>query len=176
MYLTIHDLKVDQTVLPMNDNSGIFVTNINIPEQNLNTNLDNVIQRARDLIVNDYIGTYNIQFQVCATYELRNTENGDERQWTGSFNPKGNQLNSLCPFNTFNQNFETIVKDSCSPENVYNKLRFYHAQTNWVFHKLTSAIISVQSVVNQTHPTILRKSLLARRHGSRRAIYSFLLP
>lgn len=176
MYLTVQDLKVDQTLLPLNDNSGIFVTNINIPEQDLNTNLDNVIERARQLIVDDYINIFNIQFQVCATYELRNTETGDQRQWTGSFNPRGNQLNSLCPFSTFNQNFATIVKNSCSPQNVYNKLRFYHVQTNWVFHKLTSAIIAVQSVVNLTHPTLLRKSLLARRHGKRRAIYSFLLP
>lgn len=179
MFLTLHDLKVDQTVIP-SDDAGVFITNINIPESEFG-HLDNILDRAKLLIVNDYIGVENIQFQVCATYELRNTANGDRRQWTGSFNPKGNQSNSLSPFQTFTSNFKTIVKESCSPDNILRRLQFYHVQTNWVFHKLTSVIIAVQSVINLTHPTLLKRSLLARRHGSRgrssnRATHSFHLP
>ena len=175
MFLTIQDLKVDQTVIPSED-SGIFVSNVNIPESEFD-NLDNVLERVKLLILQDYNNLVNIQYQVCATYELRNTETGDQRQWCGSFNPRGNQLNTLGPFQTFDENFVTFVKGACSPENVYRKLRFYHVQTNWVFHKLTSIIVAIQSEINLTHPTLLRKSLLVRQHGNHnRRVQSFFLP
>lgn len=128
------------------------------------------------MIVSDYVNVSNIQYQVCSTYELRNTKTDDIRQWTGSFNPRGNQTSTLSPFQTFNANFENIVRNSCSEDHVLSKLRFYHVQTDWVFHRLTSVIINIQAVVNLTHPTLLRRSLLARRHGRNRNICTFLLP
>jgi hypothetical protein len=173
MVLGLQDLKVDQTILPSIDNSGVFVTNINIPAEHLN-NLDNILQRVRQLIVGDYTNVENIQYQVCATYELRNTQTGDFRQWSGSFNPRGNQLNTLSLFQHFDNNFERTVRQASTTENVLRRLRFYHVQTNWVFHRLTSIVISVQALVNLTHPTLLRRGLLANRHG--RSISTFLLP
>lgn len=172
MFLTIQDLKVDQTYLS-SESSGILVSNINIPESEFN-NLDSVLERARQLISTDYINVANIQFQVCATYLLKNSETGEQRQWSGSFNPRGNQLNSLSPFQTFAPNFKTIVKNACSTDNVYRRLRFYHVQTNWVFEKLTSIIISVQAVVSTSHSTLIRRNLISRRYG--RSIQTFLLP
>jgi hypothetical protein len=175
MFLTIQDLKVDQTVLP-SDGVGIFVTNVNIPESVVG-NLDNILERIRLLVVNDYDNIENIQYQVCATYELRNTVTGDRRQWSGSFNPRGNQSNSLSQFQVFGPDFIGVVKNACSPDNVLRQLRFHHAQTNWVFHKITSFIVTFQSEINLSHPTLLRRSLLLRRHGNRhRSITSFLLP
>lgn len=175
MLLTIQDLKVDQTVLSSDDRS-ILVTNINIPEHEL-VNLDNILDRVRTLVSTDYINTPNIQYQVCATYELRNTATGDIRQWTGSFNPSGNQANTLNQFEYFAPNFKQVVLNACSQNNIYQKLRFYHVQTNWVFHRLTSVIIAVQAVVPHNHPTLLKRSLLLRRNGNNlRAIQSFLLP
>lgn len=175
MNLNNQDLKVDQTLLQYEE-TGIFITNINIPADEL-TNLDNVLDRVGLLIANDYSTVQNIQFQVCSSYELRNTENGDLRQWTGSFNPRGNQFNELSPFQTFTPNFKTVVKRACLPDNIYNKLRFYHVKTNWVFHQLKSVIISVQARVNINHPTILRRGLLGRRNGRRRrTISTFYLP
>jgi hypothetical protein len=129
------------------------------------------------LILTDYTATENIQYQVCATYLLRNSETGDLRQWTGSFNPRGNQTNTLSPFQQFTPHFIRDVKNACMEENVQRRLRLYHVQTNWVFERLTSKIISVQSAVSLTHPTLFRRSLLARRHGNRsRTIQTFLLP
>lgn len=175
MVLTLQDLKVDQTVL-QSEHSGIFVTNINIPESELG-NLDSVLERVRLLIVNDYVNVPNVQYQVCASYELRNTETGDVRQWTGSFNPRGNQSNALSNFQTFSRDFTNVVLDACSPDNVYRKLRFYHVQTNWVFSRLNSIVICVQAVVNLNHPTLLRRGLLTKKYGRRkRAVCSFYLP
>jgi hypothetical protein len=176
MILGLQDLKVDQTVLQSHDNSGILVTNINIPSGELE-NIHHILHRVRQLIVSDYNNINNIQYQVCATYELRNTLTGDTRQWTGSFNPRGNEFNTLAGFRIFDHTFEATVIQASSTDNVLRRLRFYHIQTNWVFHRLTSIIISVQSVINLTHPTLLRRGLLARRHGrTSRSISTFLLP
>lgn len=176
MLLTIQDLKVDQTYLRF-ENSGILVTNINIPESEFEQ-LDTVLNRAQHLITTDYVNIPNVQFQVCATYELRNTKTGDVRQWTGSFNPRGNQSSTLTDFQTYlPHNFKDIVIESASPDNVFRKLRFYLVATNWVFQRLTSIIVSVQCVMPETHPTILRRSLLACHNARRsRSICTFLLP
>lgn len=177
MFLTIQDLKVDQTVIP-SDESGILVSNINIPESEFD-NLDNILERVEEFVVNDYVNVERINFQVCATYELRNTSTGDSRQWCGSFNPRGNQSNTLSQFQQFDQNFKVLVKNATTPENVTTKLHFYHVQTNWVFHKLTSIIVAVQAQVNYTHPTLLRRNLLSvvrNGHHHHRIIQSFYLP
>lgn len=175
MFLTIQDLKVDQTFIP-SENQGIFVTNVNIPEHEL-VNIDSVLDRVINLITSDYYNIDNIQYQVCATYQLRNTSTGDIRQWTGSFNPRGNQANTLAPFTRFTQRFKQEVTRAVEHDNIFAKLRFYHVETNWVFHKLTSIIVSFQSVMNLAHPTLMRRGLLMQRHGRRhRTIESFFLP
>lgn len=175
MFLTTQDLKVDQTFIP-SESQGILVTNINIPEGDL-VNLENVLDRIRDLIVSDYFSIENIQYQICATYELRNTATGDVRQWTGSFNPRGNQSNALSQFQQFGVNFNDSVRDAIAPENIYRKLRFYHVETNWVFQKLNSIVISFQSEISLAHPTLMRRSLLVQRNGRKhRSVCSFLLP
>lgn len=175
MVLTAQDLKVDQTILQSGER-GVFVTNINIPEYQLG-NLNAILDRARLLIVNDYVNVFPIEYQVCASYELRNTETGDLRQWTGSFNPRGNQSNVLNTFEPFTPSFKQIVSNACAPANIFQKLHLYHVPTNWVFHKLTSIVISVQAVVHLNHPTLLRRGILIRQHGRRkRTVSSFLLP
>jgi hypothetical protein len=177
MFYTIQDLKVDQTVLP-SENRGIFVSNINIPVSELD-NLNNVVARAQQLIHTDYVDVPLIQYQVCATYQLRNIKTGDTRQWAGSFNPRGNQNNTLSQFVVYNPGtFAANVINASSQDNIFARLRFYHVQTNWVFDRLTSIIICIQAVVNLTHPTLIQRGLLVLRHGNRRRrnVYSFLLP
>lgn len=174
MFLTLQDLKVDQTAIA-SGNIAILVSNINIPISEFQ-NLDNVVERVRNFILTDYISVETVLFQVCATYQLKHVETGEIRQWTGSFNPKGNQLNTLCNFQLFSPQFKTQVINACSDENIQRKLNFYHVETSWVFYQTTSIIISVQSVVNLHHPTILRKSLFSRHHGHKGTIQTFYLP
>ena len=173
MFLTLQDIKVDQTVIP-SETVGIFITNFNIPDGEL-INIDDILERVERLILTDYLNIDPVLFQVCATYQLRHVETNDLRQWTGSFNPRGNQVNTLCHFQRLNRQFKNVVKTSCSEENILRKLRFYHATTDWVFERLTSIIISVQSEIQFTHPTLLRRNLTPSRHG-KRSISSFLLP
>jgi hypothetical protein len=174
MVWTLQDLKVDQTFL-QSDQIGIFITNINVPEHEF-INLNNILERIRLLILSDYINVTNVQYQVCASYELRNSETGDVRQWTGSFNPTANESSALSIFQTFGPNFKSAALNACSPDNIYRKLQLYHVQTKWVFHKLNSIIICVQAGVSPNHPTLLRRSLVRRRHGRSRAVCTFLLP
>jgi hypothetical protein len=176
MPLDYTHLKVDQTLLRYND-QYLLVSNINIPESDF-VRLDQVLARTQQLLALDYNGILNIQFQVCATYDLRNTSTGEIRHWNGSFNPKGNRYNSLCDFQPYLiGTFVNVVTRACHPDNVYNRLRFFHVETAWVFDRLTSAIISVQARIDPQHPTIERRQLLNRRNGRiSRVQVTFLLP
>lgn len=158
-------LKVDQTLLHFGNNY-LLISNINIPFAEFHQ-LDAILDRIQLFIQTDYVGLIaNIQYQVCATYELQNIHTGEVRLWTGSFNPRGNLLNVLSPFRQYQATtFKTIVTQACSPNNVYNRLRFYHTTTEWVFSRLTSAIVSVQAQIPPLHSTIERRNLLGGRHG-----------
>lgn len=177
MQLDHTHLKVDQTLLRFNE-SYLLVSNINIPVTEFHQ-LDAVLDRAQQFIAEDYQEAQenNIQYQVCATYELENTLTGETRQWSGSFNPKGNRYNSLSHFVQYQPwNFKRVVTHACSPNNVYSKLRFFHTQTAWVFRQLKSAIISLQARVGPLNGTIERRGLLQRRNGGHSRVHlTFLL-
>lgn len=179
MPLDYTHLKVDQTLLHYG-NQYLLVSNINIPASQLNDQeLGPILQRAQNFIQEDYAGleNNNIYYQVCASYDLRNTATGEIRHWSGSFNPRGNRLNILRDFQNFHPaNFQEHVTRACDPNNVYNKLRFFHTQTVWVFDRITSAIISIQARVGPLHPTVERRGLLAVRNGHHHRIHiTFLL-
>lgn len=164
MPLDYTHLKVDQTLLRYNDRF-LLVSNINIPESQF-TQLDQVLNRVQHFLTQDYNGLVNIYYQVCATYDLRNTTTGHIRHWNGSFNPKGNRFNTLCDFQLYSVGpFKSQVTRACQPNNIYNRLRFFHVDTAWVFDKLTSAIVTVQAHIDPLHPTIDRRQLLHHRNG-----------
>ena len=169
MPLDYTHLKVDQTVIHYGD-TFILVSNINIPESYF-LQLENVLDRTVDFINLDYLADrQTIQYQVCATYDLRNSITQEIRHWSGSFNPKGNRHNILCDFQHFDPGtFRHQIQRACSPDNIYNRLRFFHVQTAWVFDKITSVIICLQGSIGVNHPTIERRGLLdvrnARRHN-----------
>lgn len=176
MPLDYTHLKVDQTLLQQND-TYLLVSNINIPISEFE-NLEQVLDRVKQFIAQDYNNVQNIFYQVCATYNLRNTDTGEIRHWSGSFNPKGNRLNVLRQFCQYSvQTFAQQVSLACQPANVYSCLQFFHVETVWVFHELTSAIISVQAQIAPTHYTVEHKGLLNRRYGKLQRVHlTFHLP
>lgn len=164
MPLNYTHLKVDQTLLHYN-NQYLLVSNVNIPQSEFDQ-LEQVLDRLLVFIRTDYIHLASIYYQVNATYDLRNSATGEIRHWSGSFNPRGNRQNILSDFQEFvPATFKPVVIQACNPQNIYNRLRFYHAQTAWVFHRLTSAVISIQAQVDPLHPTVERRDLLNNRHG-----------
>jgi hypothetical protein len=177
MPLNVQQLKVSQTALPLREHF-ILVSNINIPQEYLIQDFDAILTRTHRFIVQEYTNIPNVQFQVCATYTLQNRTNGQIRTWTGSFNPRGNIHNTLNQFQPFGPNFFATVRQACSEDNIYQKLRIFHADTNWVFEQLVSIYINVQGVTHLHHPTISKRSLAnCRRHGKTRRINAeFYLP
>jgi hypothetical protein len=175
MPLDYTHLKVDQTLL-QHDNRYLLVSNINIPAAYF-PQLDHVLDRAQQFLAENYNGIVSIYYQVCATYNLRNTATGEIRHWNGSFNPKGNRYNSLCDFQEYGRGtFKTQVTQACQEDNIYNRLRFFHLETEWVFDKITSVIISAQSKIDLLHPTIERRQLLNYRNGRASRVHvTFLL-
>lgn len=175
MPLDYTQLKVDQTLLQSNERL-LLVSNVNIPESEFGQ-LDAVLTRLQHFVSVDYQHLDSIYYQINATYDLRNSATGEIRHWSGSFNPRGNRLNILCDFQPYVYGtFKEQVTRACDPQNIYNKLRFFHAQTAWVFDKLTSAIVSVQAYINPVHSTIERRQLLAN-HGRRSRVHlAFHLP
>lgn len=174
MPLDYTQLKVDQTLLHYGGRY-LLISNINIPADLLvQPHIEGVLERIKRFILLDYTGIadQNVHYQVCATYDLRNTVTGEVRHWSGSFNPRGNRLNILRDFQSFDsETFTEEVRGACHPTNVYNKLRFFHTETVWVFDGLTSAIVSVQAIIGAFHPTVEAKGLLGARDGSHQRIH-----
>lgn len=176
MHWTVHDLKVDQTVFPSED-SFIFISNINIPVGYVENELEHVIQRAYNFISTDYQNVPVVQYQVTATYELRNTVDNSIRQWTGSFSPRNNAFGSLTPFQYFNPSFIPRVREASDLNYIRHKLTFANVTTNYVFERLTSIVINVQAAVNANFPTLMQRNLLYVRNGRRyRNQHTFPLP
>lgn len=178
MQLDHTHLKVDQTLLQF-DQRYLLVSNVNIPLAEF-AQIDTVLTRVQQFIAQDYSGIplNSLQYQVCATYQLRHSVTGEIRHWSGSFNPRGNRLNILSHFQPYQLGtFRAVVTHACTPGNVYNRLRFFHVATDWVFNGITSAIVSLQARVPVDHPTITRRQLLLRRHGRRNRVHvTFYLP
>lgn len=172
MQLDHTHLKVDQTLLHLPDAGYLLVSNVNIPEAEF-VNLDAVLVRTQQFIDQDYLGLQNhIHYQVCATYELQNVNTGEIRHWSGSFNPRGNRFNVLSQFQPYQANtFRGIVAHACSPNNVYNRLRFFHVSTAWVFRRISSAIITLQARIRPDHDTVNRRGLLQIRNGRRSRVH-----
>ena len=178
MQLDHTHLKVDQTVMHHGEYL-LLVSNINIPVDRLTTDLDQILDRADNFVRQDYVNLHpsHIHYQVCASYEIRNTATGEIRHWSGSFNPKGNRLNILSDFQVYSPaTFKDEVTRACQPNNVYNKLRFFHVQTAWVFDSLKSVIVCVQANIGALHPTVENRGLLGIRNGAHERIHhTFLL-
>lgn len=163
MHLSVHDLKVDQTVLA-SDDSYIFISNINIPAVYLNHS-EAILTRAYNFIRTDYHTCPVVQYQVTATYELRNTTDNSIRQWTGSFSPRNNLSGALTPFEYFDESFVEKIAVASDVNNIVQKLKFTNTATNYVFERLTSIIINVQASVKGTFATLAKRNLAYNRHG-----------
>lgn len=177
----VHQLLVHQTLLA-NERGYVFVSNINVPERLVQSPVARLVvaRRIRTFVCLDYAQTPLAQFQITASFELQHTETGAIRQWTGSFNPSGNRLTSIHEFEPFDppEAFERTFVRASDPDRVANVLRTRPTgvDSDWVFYRLISVIVSVQAIVGRTHHAIYSRQLLDVRSGRRRAIRSFPLP
>ena len=174
MLSTVHDLKVDQTALP-SENAFIFITNINIPVEYLNQ-LETIFQRVYNFIKKEYHSCPVVQYQVTSSYELRNTVDNSIRQWAGSFSPRNNLPGSLTPFEYFDDSFIQHLATVTDLNFIHQKLKFTNATTDYVFERLTSIIINVQSSVGPHFTTLLRRNLVYNKNGGRHSRHHITIP
>jgi len=165
MVLTVNDLKVDQTVLT-SDETCIFISNINIPVSYFDE-LEPVLERTYNFLLQEYDTCRVVQYQVTATYELRNTVDNSIRLWTGSFNPRNNIHSSLTAFEYLDGTFIQKVAATTDAQFILNKLLVKNIATNYVFERLTSIIINAQAAVSENFSTLLRRNLIYNSNNGR---------
>ena len=172
-----HHLKVDQTVLPLQNNFYLLVSNINIPERFIDQ-VQPILGRIVQFISNDYgNATPSIDYQLTASYTLRNTNTGELRTWTGSFYPTGNDRACITPFRTYNSNFIANVSLDLQRQNIFNKLQFNQLDSAWKFESLISIIINVQAKITHNHHVFFSKRHFANYQRRRkRSHLTFHLP
>ena len=174
MVWTLQDLKVDQTALSLN-NVTIFVTNINIPNRYLD-NVRPILEQVYNFINREYANLNEIQYQLTATYLLKNTETQEIRQWAGSFMPRQNNLSSIDSFHYYGPNFVNRVERLCDRASIGAKLLLHNVDTKWEFESLTSVVINFQASVPEDFLSLSQRNLRLTRYGRRRNHTTFLLP
>ena len=172
-----HHLKVDQTVLPLHNNFFLLVSNINIPERFIGQ-VRPILDRIVQFITNDYgNAASSIDYQLTASYTLRNTNTGELRTWTGSFYPTGNDRASITPFRTYRPNFVHTVSQDLQWHNITNKLQFNQLDSVWKFESLISVIVNFQGKIAHNHHVFHTKRHWANnRRRRKRTHLTFHLP
>jgi len=178
MPLGIDCLKVDETAIPEEQGDLIFLANVNVPARYLDhAETRQTFERVRDFIVSEYNNIDNIQYQFTAAYELRHTETGRIRLFTGSFHPAGNASATITGFRTLGADFVDHALQHLTLRNIHAKLDFFDLETKWVVHRIRSVIVNVQAIVERGHETILRRHLGGSRSSRRsRTHVAFYLP
>lgn len=161
----VHQLKVDQSAIPYQD-QYLLLTHVNIPEDLLFNDIENTLNRVQTFIVQEYNAIDNVLYQVCATYELKNTKTNAIKVWTGSFNPRNNALNALNDFTKFDASFKRVVRETCHPDTIFARFRSMQGETSWVFQRIISFFFSFQAILDNQHPTLRHRRLLVY-HGEK---------
>ena len=123
---------------------------------------EEALQKVKTLLLQDFLVTDTVEYQITGTYVLKNKENGDTREWVGSFDITENSNPSvLADFQTFKS--EDFVQ--ISSEILHNAdVQFTEngKDSKWVFDSLQSIIINVSVIVDSRH-SVLEKRKLKRR-------------
>ena len=177
MPLGIDALKVDETAIPAQGNL-ILLANINVPARYLdNAETRQTFERVRQFIISEYRNVQDIQYQFTAAYDLRNTETGQIRTFTGTFHPSGNASASITDFRRFGPDFVDHALERLTLRNIQAKLDFFDLDTKWVVHRIRSIIVNVQAIVERDHGPIIRRNLHHARNSRRsRTHVAFFLP
>lgn len=174
MNLSVQHLKVDQTVLGL-DNQSVFISNINIPERYLDQ-VRPVLDRVYAFARREYDDIPDVRYQLSATYDLKNKDTEEIRHWAGSFLPQANNPSSLDDFHIFGPSFAERLEPLCDRLAIGAKLSLRNADTRWEFDSLTSLVVNFQAKVPDEFPTLIRRNLRLTRHGRQRNHTTFLLP
>lgn len=150
-------------VLVYNDDVGnfLFMADFNVPEESLyDGSLPTKLNTIRTCIVDEFqmeILQGRVLYSVSASYRLFNVATGEERLWTGSFQPRANRSTQLRPFRRFApDNFlaeAAVVVQPAAVSETLCTLDLLEEDTKWTYQGLKSAIYCFQARCRHTeHP------------------------
>ena len=166
--------KVDQTaVYPVDRNSCIFITHINIPVAE-GQDQTPVLQRIVPFLVSEY-GNAPMRFEITGTYILQNPRTGAIRHWTGSFAPRGQARGVLQEFELFEPTtFVQTVSNLVNGNSAHLQELLSVPETDWIVSHVQSVIVNCQAVVPHTFQTLFLRHLTtprSNRHVRRHVSY-----
>ena len=174
--LSREDLKLDIAVADIDQGRfGVAILNFNVPHPIVAAvdpaEYDRVLTSICNFLEEHFTrDNRRVTFQVTATYTLRNLVTGDERMWTGSFNP-GNSVENRSYlsgplFQEFQRNtFLQEAKRCTTEDHISQCLDWTDTETEWVFSQLTSVIFSFQTRLPRHHAFFTRFNLLRGTQG-----------
>jgi hypothetical protein len=167
-------LKVDALSVPTSSSAQtdyIIIYNINVPYVYFNnpTSAVNVLTQIKNVLVRDFLNN-QVVYEISASYQLRHTQTGELRLWTGSFNVRNNVRSRLTGFQLFDpQTFVTLSQEDV--EDAPDRLTQAATQdTKWVLHQIVSIIFNAQSKVPYNSALLFNFA-----HHGRRARRTFAL-
>jgi len=177
--------KVDVLVWKNDAQDFLFMANFNVPRENLRDgSLPARLGTIRACIEEEFafeIPLGRVLFSVSACYSLVHAETGEQKLWTGSFQPRANRSTQLRPFRRYApNNFATEVTAAVDEASVLQTLSWLGDDTKWTFEDLKSAIICFQARCRNAHHPFHPSRLvpqqqiakLSRRHrGSQYKLY-----
>lgn len=164
--MEIARLKVDATALATDDNRFVLIYNINIPRDKIRDrdSLNTVCYSAE----RDYAGT-PFSYDITGCYVLVNNKTGEEKLWAGSFFPSGNLTSGDGTYTPYSRN--KLLHDLSNIDRRINEWRnFGGRETDWVYDRLMSVIVTCNGKVRPSLPFLTNHNLIAfnRRRQQRR--------
>lgn len=163
-------LKVDATAFkfqnkPTSLPQYIVRYNVNIPARVVYDleEREEALEKVKTLLQQDFLPTDTVEYQITGTYILQNKENGDTREWVGSFQI----CDSACPsvlsdFQTFNS--DNFVVTSSEILNQANDTFTENGKSSkWTFDSLQSIVFNISVVVDGRHSVLEKRNLKRRK-------------
>lgn len=174
------DLRIDTTAIYNDDNKDyLTIINFNFPVEIIrdNNRFDTLARLMADWLETRFGGT-NLSFQLTASFLLVHTETGEQRQFTGSFNPRSNQVLSLEgeDFSIFTRDlFLRHVFNNADEDVLRQKLTRPENNSKWEYHSLVSFIVSCQVSLRANHAFLVDKQLTTPNRRRIRKQHTFTI-
>jgi len=154
------DFKLDATSVKLGGEI-LVLYNVNLPELLVDNEADRerALEIVKNLVQTDFEGN-RVDYQITASYMLKNAVTGQTKLWRGSFFTSENSPAEITQFKQFNPStFVQTALGETSGENVRERLRWFGNNSVWAFESLESAIVNIQTVLPSSHPVFRRRGL-----------------